>query len=424
MNRILFSNVQVIDCSGAKPFPGEVLVEGNHIIAVAGSDASLPRDNVQLIDGEGKTYLMPGLIESHAHLSIDNVDDLAKIGAMPPEENTLLTMHNARRYLDFDITSCISAAAAKPRLDVVIRNAINAGEIPGPRLLACSPWLTVTGGLGDERKMHMPNVESMALVVDGPENYRRTSRELIREGVDIIKLVISGDTFVPHAPSTSTVMSEAEVAAAAEVVHAHGKRMSAHARSADAVKLCVRHGVKVIYHANFADEEALDMLEEHKDKLFVSPNIGFTVVASYEGSEWFTEEQVVQLGFRDELEGAIKGVKELRKRGVRVLGGGDYGFIFTPHGKNARDLDHYVRYFDFSPMEALLTMTKYGGEAMDMPNELGQIREGFLADLLLVDGNPSDDPKVLLDHDNLLAVMKDGHFHKTTENLMRCASDC
>jgi len=412
MKRVLFSNVQVIDCSGADAFPGEVLVEGNRIISVARSDAALPRDHVQLVDGGGKTHLMPGLIESHSHLSIDDVEDLATIGRMPSEENTLLTMHNARRYLDYGITSCISAAAAKPRSDVVIRNAINAGEIPGPRLLACSPWLTVTGGLGDERKLHMPHVDSMAMVVDGPENYRVTTRELIREGVDIIKLVISGDTFLPHAPSTSTVMSEAEVAAAAEVVHAHGKRMSAHARSAEAVKLCVKYGVKVIYHANFADEEALDMLEEHKDELFVSPNVGFTVVAAYEGSEWFTEEQVLRFGFRDELDGAIEGVKELRKRGVRVLGGGDYGFIFTPHGKNARDLDHYVRYFDFTPMEALLTMTKYGGQAMDMPNELGQIREGFLADLLLVDGNPADDPKVLLDHDKLLVVMKDGQFHK------------
>ena len=79
MNRILFSNVQIIDCSAAEPFSGEVLIEGNRIAAVAGRDAPLPRDNVQLIDGGGKTYLMPGLIESHAHLSIDNVEDLAKI---------------------------------------------------------------------------------------------------------------------------------------------------------------------------------------------------------------------------------------------------------------------------------------------------------------------------------------------------------
>ncbi len=411
MTRILFTGVNVLDCTGADPYLGEVLIEGNRIRQVS-SGHTLPRDDALVLDGGGHAVLMPGLIESHAHLSIDNTDDLAKIGMIPPEENTLIAARNARFYLDCGITSCISAAAAKPRLDVVIRNAINAGEIPGPRLLAASPWLTVTGGLGDMRTLHMPHVESMAIVVDGPENYRRVTRELIREGVDIIKLVISGDTFVPHAPSTSTVMSEAEVAAVAEVVHAHGRRMSAHARSAEAVKLCVCHGVKVIYHANFVDEEAIDMLEANKDWLFVSPNIGFTAIAAYEGQEWFTEQQVIELGFREELESAAKGLQELKKRGVRILGGGDYGFSLTPHGNNARDLDHLIRYCEFTPMEALLSMTKHGGAAMDMPDELGQIREGFLADLLLVNGNPLDDPKVLLDRDKLLAVMKDGEFHK------------
>ena len=222
MPGVLFTDVQVLDCTGVDPYPGEVLVQGETITGVAAAGNNLSRENVQLIRGNGRATLMPGLIESHAHLSIDNTGDLAELGMIPPEEHTLLTMHNARRYLDYGITSCISAAAAKPRLDVVIRNAINAGDIPGPRLLAASPWLTVTGGLGDMRTLHMPHIESMAIVLDGPEAYRRCCRELIREGVDIIKLVVSGDTFVPHAGSESTVMSESEVAAAADVAHAHG----------------------------------------------------------------------------------------------------------------------------------------------------------------------------------------------------------
>ena len=411
MTRTLFTGVTILDCTGAEPYPGEVLVEGSRIAEVAREPHHLSRENVDVIDGGGAT-LMPGLIESHAHLSIDNAADLVQIGLIPPEETTLIAVRNARLYLDCGITSCISAASAKPRTDVVIRNAINKGEIPGPRLLAASPWLTVTGGLGDMRTLHMPQMSSMAITLDGPEEFRRTTRELIREGVDIIKLVISGDTFVPHAPSHSTVMSEAEVAAAAEVVHAHGKRMSAHCRSADSVKLAVKHGVKVIYHANFADEEAIDLLEANKDWVFVSPNIGFTATASYEGEKWFTEQQVQEFGFREELAGAAKGLKELKKRGIRILGGGDYGFFVTPHGENARDLDHLIRYCDFTPMEALLSMTKHGGAAMDLPNELGQIQPGFLADLLLLKGNPLIDPKVLLDRNNLLCVMKNGQFHR------------
>ena len=415
MSSTLFTGVRVLDCTGAEPFSGEVLVDGTRIVTVARDSQRLSRENVDVIDGGGAT-LMPGLIESHAHLSIENAADLVQIGMIPPEETTLIAVRNAKLYLDCGITSCISAAAAKPRTDVVLRNAINKGEFPGPRLLAASPWLTVTGGLGDMRTLHMPQMSSMAITLDGPENFRRVTRELIRElireGVDIIKLVISGDTFVPHAPSHSTVMSEAEVAAAAEVVHAHGKRMSCHARSAGSVKLAVKYGIKVIYHANFADEEAIDLLEANKDWVFVSPNIGFTATASYEGSKWFTEEQVIEFGFREELAGATKGLKELKKRGIRILGGGDYGFFVTPHGENARDLDHLIRYCDFTPMEALLTMTKHGGAAMDLPNELGQIQPGFFADLLLVNGDPLSDPKVLLDRSKLLAVMKNGEFHR------------
>ncbi len=257
--KTLFTAVQILDCTGSEPYSGEVLMDGNRIAEVVRSPAQATRHHATVVDGRGAT-LMPGLIESHAHLSIDNADDLVKIGMVPPEETTLIAVRNAKLYLDCGITSCISAASAKPRTDVVIRNAIRKGEIPGPRLLAASPWLTVTGGLGDMRMQHMPDMSSMAITLDGPEQFRRVTRELIREGVDIIKLVISGDTFVPHAPSHSTVMSEAEVAAAAEVVQAHGKRMSAHARSAGSVKLAVKYGVKVIYHANFSDEESLDLL--------------------------------------------------------------------------------------------------------------------------------------------------------------------
>ena len=180
------------------------------------------------------------------------------------------------------------------------------------------------------------------------------------------------------------------------------------------MKLCVRYGIKVIYHANFLDEEALDLLEANKQWVFVSPNIGFTAIAAYEGQDWFTEEQVQQLGFREELAGAAEGLTELRKRGVRILGGGDYGFGLTPHGNNARDLDHLIKYCHFDSMEALLTMTKHGGAAMDMGDELGQIQEGFLADLLLIDGNPLEDPKILMERDRLQVVMKDGCFHKNS----------
>jgi imidazolonepropionase-like amidohydrolase len=260
--------------------------------------------------------------------------------------------------------------------------------------------------------MHLYHMrrDAIALVVDGPENYRRVVRELIREGVDSVKLIVSGDTGIPYADSRQTVMSEAEMAVIAEETHARGRRISAHARSAESVKRCIRHGVRLIYHATFADDEALDLLEAHRESVFVSPNIGFTV-AHLEDRKARGKERERDI-FEGELEAAYHSISALRRRKVRLLAGGDYGFALTPHGQNARDIEHYVRVFDMSPMEAIQTMTSAGGQAMDLEQPLGQVKEGYLADLLLVSGNPLKDVSILQHPANFLAIMKDGQFHK------------
>jgi imidazolonepropionase-like amidohydrolase len=121
------------------------------------------------------------------------------------------------------------------------------------------------------------------------------------------------------------------------------------------------------------------------------------------------------MGVRRELDIAIKNMKELKKRGVRVLPGGDYGFAWNPIGTNARDIEHFVNLLGFSPMDAIVSATKLGGEIMMMGNELGQIKPGFLADILLVDGNPLANVGILQDATKILAIMKDGEFHKNPQ---------
>ena len=113
-----------------------------------------------------------------------------------------------------------------------------------------------------------------------------------------------------------------------------------------------------------------------------------------------------------ELEIACENMQDLKKRGVRILPGGDYGFAWNPIGNNARDLEHFVKLLGFTPMEAIMAATKQGGEIMMMGDELGQVKEGYLADLLLVAGDPLQDVSILQDRHNLLAVMKDGSFYK------------
>jgi len=121
-------------------------------------------------------------------------------------------------------------------------------------------------------------------------------------------------------------------------------------------------------------------------------------------------EEAAKLGAVRGIELGQKVIPEMRKRGIRVLPGGDYGFPYNPHGRNARDLEHFVNLFGFSPTEALVAATKQGGELVDW--DVGQIRRGYLADILLVEGDPTHDVRILQDRTNLAAIMKGGHFHK------------
>ena len=118
-----------------------------------------------------------------------------------------------------------------------------------------------------------------------------------------------------------------------------------------------------------------------------------------------------------ELENAVETMQKMHKRGIRVLIGGDYGFAWTPHGTNAKDVEYFVDLVGMSPMEAIQAGTKYGGQIMGMGDELGMIREGFLADMLLVDGDPLSDVRILQDQKRIVAIMKDGKFHKSPDNL-------
>ncbi len=414
MDRTLIAGTTIFDGSGAAPFVGDVLVEDRRIVAVQ-PGGGLPRGDARVIDGAGAT-LMPGLIESHGHVSYPDAARNADFTRLPPEEHVLVTMRNAKTMLDCGYTSVLSAASAKPRLDVVIRNEINAGRIPGPRYLANGPEITVSGGLGDDNALHLPHYETptFAWVADGPDEIRKVCRVLVREGVDLLKLNISGDTGPRNSRSERAVMTDAEVAAAMEIACAAGVRVCAHARSAESVKMCVRHGIAIIYHANFADEEALDLLEANRDWCFVGPALGLTWQACHAAGEWgITPAMARERGLFDELEVSVETMGRMRKRGIRVLPGGDYGFAWNPHGTYARDLLLFVDVLGFTPLETLVAATRVGGEIMGMGEELGQIKPGYLADLLLVDGDPLADIKRLQSRDALLVIMKDGRLHKT-----------
>ena len=410
MQAVLLQGGRVWDGSGKPAFAADILIAGNRIAEVRPLGASGSIAAFRL-DIPGHTVI-PGLVDGHAHLPFLHKANIADTGDVPPEEHTLQTAQHARTVLEAGFTSCVSGGSAKPRIDVVVRNEINAGHLPGPRLLAAGPELTNTGNLGDERRMHIYR-ESIAMIVDGADEMAKTCRTLIREGVDTIKLNISGNQTVPNSRSDQNIMNEDEIRTAAQTAHAHGKRIAAHVRAAASIKLALKHEIDILYHCEYADEECLDLLEAARERIFVAPAIGLLHNLIYEAGPWgITYEKAESAGVIHQFECAQRVFVELRKRGVRVLVGGDYGFPWTPHGTNARDLHHFVRFFGYSDEQALTAATKVGAAAMMLEGRTGEIAKGYLADLVVVAGEPDQDVRLLQAPGNIKLVMKDGHIHK------------
>ncbi len=413
MAKTIISGASIFDASGAAPFEGDVVVEDGRITAVTKTPGKTDVGSAEVIDAKG-LFLMPGMVDGHSHLSFENVgqpEDLSKPGT---EEHTLLTARVAKLLLDQGFTSAYSASEAKLRLAVAIRNEIDAGRLQGPRIRAGSLEITVTGGMGDESRLHYVK-GGPSVIVDGPEEMRKAVRIACREGCDNIKLDVSGDPFYPGTPATATPMSFEEIEIAVETAHAFGKKVNAHTRSALGTKLCVKAGVDTLFHLEYGDEEMYDLLEEAKDRVIVAPSIALMHTMLHDAAPFgITKEIANSMGMTNLLENSIKTHTELRKRGIKHVIGGDYGLIFAPNGTNARDIKHFVDYYGYTPEQALVCATRNGGLMFHDDGSLGTLRKGSHADMLLVNGNPLKDLNLLVNAENLLLIMKGGVVHKNT----------
>jgi imidazolonepropionase-like amidohydrolase len=248
---------------------------------------------------------------------------------------------------------------------------------------------------------------------------RKAVRFQIREGIDNIKLDVSGDPFYPSTPGNSTPMTFEEIKVAADTAHDLGRKINAHTRSAEGSKRCIRAGVDGLFHCEYSDGELLDLMEEAKDRIFVAPTVGLLhqMMAGDASPFGLTPEVAGYMGIADLLENSARTHTELRKRGIRHLIGGDYGFGWSQQGQQAADIGLFMKYYGYSAADALVCATRNGGLAMMDSGDLGTLEAGKLADLILVNGDVLADVSFLTEHGRIALVMKDGQVQRISPAL-------
>ncbi|MFY9669636.1 MAG: amidohydrolase family protein, partial [Trebonia sp.] len=292
--------------------------------------------------------------------------------------------------------------------EVFLRDQIAAGDTPGPRMRAASFER-------DNNPVQM-GPDGPQPRETGPDAVRAFIAEQAAIGFDSVKLLLSNDDVFFEGGSMVTQYSPEEAAAAGEQARESGVWLNCHAQNPASIKLAVRGGFRSIYHCSYADAEAIDLLEEAKDSIFLSPAVGIMWANVHEGEEFGIDRAMAEhMGSVRSLEAMTALYPELRRRGLRVLPGGDYGFPNNPIGRNARDLELFVTLFGYPPLEVLRAATYYGGLVTDTP--VGLLTPGYLADILVVSGSPTTDVTVLQDQENLVAIMQGGRFHKRAERL-------
>ena len=408
MGRIFFRGVNLID-GEHKPQPNStVVVQGKRISAVGkNGDSPKPTAKDVVYDLGGKS-LMPGMIQCHYHVAYANVGDMNDIDMKhPPTELTLIAAKNAELLLSCGYTGA-AGAGTMHNIDVTLKKAINSGLIPGTRFLASGRDVVTTGDSVDCHpnfwKMQM---DGLARICDGPDDFRKAVREEIKLGVDIIKLYPTGGHGLMWDEDVMT-MSQDEIDAATNAAHERGKKIRGHIISKKGILAALQAGMDVIDHADRMDDECIDGIL--KQGTFVTPSLYFP---------WKVVEEKRRTGssgwggvdaMERNLEHSYKVLPKANQAGVKLLIGDDFGIASMPHGEYACELEAYVKGAGIPAIDVLRWATKNGAELLGMGDELGTIEPGKIADLLIVKGNPAKDITLLQNRKNLHAIMKDGEF--------------
>ncbi len=386
---MLITNATLWDGTGADPIHGAAIHVDGERVAWVGLAPQAPRDP-QTIDAAGR-WVLPGLIDLHVHLTVDprQPDFMRYVQTVPIPEQTLMGAYNARLMLDAGFTTTRDLGATGFS-NVALKRAIDAGQIPGPRLVTCGEFLTVPGGHGDvafrpDLRVENPNA------IAGPDDARRQVREQAKRGADWIKILATGGVMTGGTALGTSLWEDDELRAAVSVARRLGKPVAAHCHGADGIIAASEAGVTTVEHGTMADERAVEVMRRNGTVLVPTFSAAAGVVREAKAGRLPPAVAPQALAIEHSHARAFGLAREA---GVRIASGSDTGVPGTAFGENAGELAHLVAH-GFTPQEALLAATRDAAIVLGWQERVGTLAAERLADLILVDGDPLSEISVL-----------------------------
>lgn len=409
MSRLLIKNAHIIDTDRDDPSESSnILIENDRIIDIDESDIKIA--DAEIIDAKGR-FVLPGLIDCHAHPFLADTN-LARLNEVPLTLMTARATNIMRAMLMRGFTTIRDAAGG----DWGIKQAVEEGEIVGPRMFIAGRALSQTGGHGDSRRRTDTTTpcrcaDALAFtgqIADGVDEIRKAVREELRQGADQIKIMVSGGVSSPYDPLECDQYSPEEIRTVVEEAARRGTYVMAHAYGASAIKMAVTEGVRTIEHGNLIDEEAARLAAQNG--AYVVPTLVTYTVLEEEGRKHGWSEEMLEK-LQVVRDAGLNSIAICKKAGVKLgLGTDLLGDSF-----NEQSREFLIRAEIETPREILHSATRMNAEILQRSGELGEVSVGAFADLLILDGNPLEDLNVLQNQgEQMPVIMKAGRLYKNT----------